>query len=266
MTAPPGFQSQRYVPPHASQSGNSMFEEKVLSALKSLEVKIQILDSHTQSIAKLETQIGQLANAISRRDEGKLPSHPIENPRANYHEQAKAVITLRNRKLVDNKVGEPIKDSDLNKNEIEEIDRETKIEKKVEKELISSSTSKTQESSPMTSYKPKTKPRLIRWILLLQEFDIEIRDKKGSENLVADRLSRLWDNNHDESVALKDTFPNEQLFSLSHSPIPWFAPIVNYLYAKIKSTLEKTVRPGRKDLSQRLNDVLWLITQLIRPL
>ncbi|KAI5666841.1 hypothetical protein M9H77_16694 [Catharanthus roseus] len=57
------------------------WEEKVLSTLKGLESMTQILDSHTQSIAKLETQIGQLANAISRRDEGKLPSHPIENPR-----------------------------------------------------------------------------------------------------------------------------------------------------------------------------------------
>ncbi|KAI5677391.1 hypothetical protein M9H77_08341 [Catharanthus roseus] len=111
MTTPPGFQSQRYVPPHPPQSGNSIFEEKVLSALKGLESMTQITDSHTQSIAKLETQIGQLANAISRRDEGKLPSHPIENPRANYHEQAKAVITIRNGKLVDNKVGEPIKDN-----------------------------------------------------------------------------------------------------------------------------------------------------------
>ncbi|KAI5676507.1 hypothetical protein M9H77_07457 [Catharanthus roseus] len=36
-----------------------------------------------------ETQIGQLAFVISRRNEGKLPSHPIENPRANYNEQAK---------------------------------------------------------------------------------------------------------------------------------------------------------------------------------
>ncbi|KAI5676630.1 hypothetical protein M9H77_07580 [Catharanthus roseus] len=131
MTAPPGFQSQRYVPPHSPQSGNSIFEVKVLSALKGLEVKTQILDSHTQSIAKLETQIGQLANAISRRDEGRLPSHPIENPRANYHEQAKVVIALRNGKEVDNKVGEPIKDNELNENETKEIDIETKIEKKV---------------------------------------------------------------------------------------------------------------------------------------
>ncbi|KAI5656596.1 hypothetical protein M9H77_25389 [Catharanthus roseus] len=41
----------------------------------------------------LETQIGQLANAINRRDEGKFPSHPIENPRANHHEQVKTIFS-----------------------------------------------------------------------------------------------------------------------------------------------------------------------------
>ncbi|KAM1621910.1 hypothetical protein ACFXTN_018690 [Malus domestica] len=77
--------------------------------------------------------------------------------------------------------------------------------------------------------KKEAKPRLIRWMLLLQEFDIEIRDKKGSENVVADHLSRLV---HEEDVIpIPETFPDEQLMSLKVSA-PWYADIVNFLVSK----------------------------------
>ena len=75
--------------------------------------------------------------------------------------------------------------------------------------------------------KQDAKPRLIRWILLLQEFDIEIRDKKGVENVVADHLSRLDFESKDHDDHFCDSFPDEQLFSVSHAP--WYADIVNHI-------------------------------------
>ncbi|KAM2133690.1 hypothetical protein ACFX1R_003773 [Malus domestica] len=59
--------------------------------------------------------------------------------------------------------------------------------------------------------KKEAKPRLIRWMLLLQEFDIEIRDKKGVENVVADHLSRMV---HEEASPISETFLDEQLMSI----------------------------------------------------
>ena len=80
--------------------------------------------------------------------------------------------------------------------------------------------------------KKDAKPRLIRWVLLLQEFDVEIKDKKGTENLVADHLSRLEGARDD--IPVNDEFPDEKLFAIEDKrEVPWFADYVNYLVAKV---------------------------------
>jgi hypothetical protein len=78
-------------------------------------------------------------------------------------------------------------------------------------------------------FKKDAKSSLIRWILLLQEFDIEIRDKKGFENVVADHLSRLVVDFNEDVVPIAETFLDEQLMHISQISAPWFADIVNYL-------------------------------------
>jgi len=60
--------------------------------------------------------------------------------------------------------------------------------------------------------KKESKRRLIRWILLLQEFDLAIKDKKRVENLVAGYLSKLVREENPE--LLQEFLPDEQLFSL----------------------------------------------------
>jgi hypothetical protein len=75
--------------------------------------------------------------------------------------------------------------------------------------------------------KKDAKAHLIRWILLLQEFNLIIKDKKGVENVVADHLSRLIFEDNMEHLPINDEFPDEHLFSLSN--LPWYAYIVNYL-------------------------------------
>ncbi|KAJ9535626.1 hypothetical protein OSB04_un001232 [Centaurea solstitialis] len=73
------------------------------------------------------------------------------------------------------------------------------------------------------------KPRLIRWILLLQEFDLEIKDKPGSENSVADHLSRLELGSSPSFPPINDSLPDDQLLSVSSSDSPWYADFVNFL-------------------------------------
>jgi hypothetical protein len=75
--------------------------------------------------------------------------------------------------------------------------------------------------------KKDSKAKLVRWILLLQEFDITIKDKKGTENVVADHLSRLTIDSTSDITQINDYFPDESLLFIS--TMPWFVNIVNFL-------------------------------------
>ncbi|GJV80646.1 reverse transcriptase domain-containing protein [Tanacetum coccineum] len=81
--------------------------------------------------------------------------------------------------------------------------------------------------------KQDAKPRLIRWILLLQEFDIEIKDKKGTENVAADHLSRIENDEISDDSEVNDNFLEETLMKINTKDELWFADFSNYLVGDI---------------------------------
>jgi hypothetical protein len=74
--------------------------------------------------------------------------------------------------------------------------------------------------------KPVTNPRVTRWLLLLQDSNINIIDRPGKDNLVADFLSRMI--HLEDNAPVEDNFPDENLFSIS-TFTPWYADVANYL-------------------------------------
>ncbi|KAI5388551.1 hypothetical protein KIW84_074295 [Lathyrus oleraceus] len=116
--------------------------------------------------------------------------------------------------------------------------------------------------------KKDAKPRLLRWILLLQEFYLEIKDKRGTENVVADHLSRMEGiepervpinddflyerliaqleiNTSKDALPHKDTKANEVVEAIyTQTTLPWYADFVNYLATRFAS------RASKQDLGQ----------------
>ncbi|KAK8649407.1 hypothetical protein V6N13_130136 [Hibiscus sabdariffa] len=129
--------------------------------------------------------------------------------------------------------------------------------------------------------KKDAKPRLIRWILLLQEFDVEIIDRKGTENQVADHLSRLENKDiADTTLEIKETFPDEQLLAATtnsavtedtliatitefiastddsaDTTAPWYADFVNYIVSGIIP--HQLNYQGKKKFKYNAKDYFW---------
>jgi len=117
--------------------------------------------------------------------------------------------------------------------------------------------------------KKDTKPRLLRCILLLQEFDMDIVDKKDIENGAVDHLARM---RIEEPIQIDDSMPKEQLmvvefFGGSYSGkefhqlsaiegrSPWYADHVNYLACEVESP--KLTSYERKKFFRDIHPYYW---------
>ncbi|GJZ15712.1 reverse transcriptase domain-containing protein [Tanacetum coccineum] len=108
--------------------------------------------------------------------------------------------------------------------------------------------------------KHDAKPRLLRWVLLLQEFNIEIGDKNGAENLAADHLSILENPYQVDRVRMEinDNFPHETLNMISLNPDnepPWFADIANYLVGNV--LIKRMSSQQKKKLFRDVPHYFW---------
>ncbi|XP_039118629.1 uncharacterized protein LOC120254620 [Dioscorea cayenensis subsp. rotundata] len=135
--------------------------------------------------------------------------------------------------------------------------------------------------------KQDAKPCLIRWVLLVQEFDLEIKDRRGAENLAADHLSHLASPTSDARVVVKflkklfsrfgaprtiisdrgthfcksqfaNTLKRYGVFHRVGTPYhPQTSGQVEVSNRELKRILEKSVSQHRKDWADHLDDALW---------
>ena len=66
-----------------------------------------------------------------------------------------------------------------------------------------------------------------------QEFDKEIKDNIGSENVVTNHLSRLeFDKGIKDHIEIEESFLDEQLLAME-AHLPWYADFVNYFACNV---------------------------------
>ncbi|GJT22186.1 reverse transcriptase domain-containing protein [Tanacetum coccineum] len=113
--------------------------------------------------------------------------------------------------------------------------------------------------------KKDAKARLLRWVLLLQEFDFKVIDTKGAENYAADHLSRLENpyKNTFDPKEITETFPLETLSVLTSKDqsTPWFADFANYHAGKFIKKGMSTQEKNKffKDMAKKLSKFSKLV-------
>ncbi|GJV23340.1 hypothetical protein Tco_1376035 [Tanacetum coccineum] len=80
---------------------------------------------------------------------------------------------------------------------------------------------------------PPTNVKGIRSFVGHSEFDIKIKDKKGTENVAADHLSRIDNDETSDDSDVDDNFPRETLMEITTNDTPWFADFANYLVGDV---------------------------------
>jgi hypothetical protein len=100
--------------------------------------------------------------------------------------------------------------------------------------------------------KKDAKPRLICWILLLQEFDVEIRDKKGVENVVADHLTRM-NRGQDDKEPIEDKMRDDYLYRVLDKDT-WMIDIIRAIQ---KMPLDHIVKNSQRKIISESKKYFW---------
>ena len=82
--------------------------------------------------------------------------------------------------------------------------------------------------------KKDAKPRLIRQVLLLQEFDFEVKDRKSCENQVVVHLSRMeGEQESSDKMNINDLLPDKDILATAMEKLPWYADYTNFVVSEV---------------------------------
>ncbi|XP_052309076.1 uncharacterized protein LOC127905348 isoform X2 [Populus trichocarpa] len=181
-----------------------------------------------QSMTDFKDTLAKFTSALNFHEKGKFSSQPQQNPKGQYNsnasssgsqhmDQVKSVITLHGGKVIEKPILEPCEKDDKSIFEGKEGVKPEYCKEKTD-------------SPPVLPFPhAMTKQREVNHDSEIFETfkQEEIEDEKGTENVVADHLSKLTIDSTSDITPIEKYFPGQSL--LSRSPMPWFANHINFL-------------------------------------